>query len=127
MKKNEHSTQGLMCPAHFVVLMNRSGRELPSLEETLAKGFASMHSEDESTVVEQPEEVQVEQEPAEPVVKTDYSKPTQLVETRSSFTVSSVQPKADSDLDDDESPADSSVEVLDKPSSTIGDDFDVEW
>lgn len=107
--------------------MNRSGRELPSLEDTLAKGFASMHSEDESTVVEQPEEVQVQQEPAEPAVTPDYSKPTQLVENRSSFTVSSIQPKAESDAEDDESAAETSVEVLDKPTSALGDDFDVEW
>ena len=107
--------------------MNRSGRELPSLEDALAKGFASMHSEDESTVVEQPEEVQVQQEPVAPVVTPDYSKPTQLVENRSSFTVSSVQSEAESDADDDESAAESSIEVLDKPTSTLGDDFDVEW
>ena len=107
--------------------MNRSGRELPSLEDALAKGFASMHSEDESTVVEQPEDVQVQQEPVAPVVKPDYSKPTQLVENRSSFTVSSVQSEAESDADDDESAAESSIEVLDKPTSTLGDDFDVEW
>ena len=107
--------------------MNRSGRELPSLEDALAKGFASMHSEDESTVVEQPEDVQVQQEPVAPVVTPDYSKPTQLVENRSSFTVSSVQSEAESDADDDESAAESSIEVLDKPTSTLGDDFDVEW
>lgn len=107
--------------------MNRSGRELPSLEDALAKGFASMHSEDESTVVEQPEDVQVQQEPVAPVVKPDYSKPTQLVENRSSFTVSSVQPEAESDVDVDESAAKPSIEVLDKPTSTLGDDFDVEW
>ncbi len=86
-----------------------------------------MHSEDESTVVEQPEEVQVQQEPVAPVVTPDYSKPTQLVENRSSFTVSSVQSEAESDADDDESAAESSIEVLDKPTSTLGDDFDVEW
>jgi hypothetical protein len=107
--------------------MNRSGRDLPSLEDTLAKGFASMHSEDESTVVEQPEEVQVQQEPVAPAVTPDYSKPTQLVENRSSFTVSSVQSEAESDADDEESAAESSIEVLDKPTSTLGDDFDVEW
>ncbi len=86
-----------------------------------------MHSEDESTVVEQPEEVQVQQEPVAPVVTPDYSKPTQLVENRSSFTVSSVQSEDESDADDDESAAESSIEVLDKPTSTLGDDFDVEW
>ena len=86
-----------------------------------------MHSEDESTVVEQPEEVQVQQEPVAPVVTPDYSKPTQLVENRSSFTVSSVKSEAESDADDDESAAESSIEVLDKPTSTLGDDFDVEW
>jgi hypothetical protein len=86
-----------------------------------------MHSEDESTVVEQPKEVQVQQEPVAPVVTPDYSKPTQLVENRSSFTVSSVQSEAESDADDDESAAESSIEVLDKPTSTLGDDFDVEW
>jgi len=86
-----------------------------------------MHSEDESTVVEQPEEVQVQQEPVASAVTPDYSKPTQLVENRSSFTVSSVQSEAESDADDDESAAESSIEVLDKPTSTLGDDFDVEW
>lgn len=86
-----------------------------------------MHSEDESTVVEQPEAVQVQQEPAEPAVTPDYSKPTQLVENRSSFTVSNVQPKAESDANDYGSVAESSVEVLDEPTSTLGDDFDVEW
>ena len=86
-----------------------------------------MHSEDESTVVEQPKEVQVQQEPVAPVVTPDYSKPTQLVENRSSFTVSSVQSEAESDADDDESAAESSIEVLDNPTSTLGDDFDVEW
>jgi len=50
-----------------------------------------------------------------------------LVENRSSFTVSSVQSEDESDADDDESAAESSIEVLDKPTSTLGDDFDVEW
>lgn len=40
--------------------MNRSGRELPSLEDTLAKGFASMHSEEETVEAEQPEEIHVD-------------------------------------------------------------------
>ena len=114
-------------PRLFCSVMNRSGRELPSLEDALAKGFASMHSEDESTVVEQPEDVQVQQEPVAPVVKPDYSKPTQLVENRSSFTVSSAQTASSSESTEDDTTAEDAVEVLEKPTSTLGDDFDVEW
>lgn len=107
--------------------MNRSGRQLPSLEDTLAKGFASMHSEEETVEAEQPEEIHVQQEPAEPAVKPDYSKPTQLVENRSSFTVSSAQKVPATEPADDETAAPDAVEVLEKPTSTLGDDFDVEW
>ena len=109
------------------MLMNRSGRELPTLEDALAKGFASMKAEDESVVDEVPQEQLVQTKPEEPVVAPDYSKPTQAVERRTSFTVAqtssnttlqpseaSVQPKV-------------AVEILEKPSSTLGDDFDVQW
>ena len=107
--------------------MNRSGRELQSLEDTLAKGFASMHSEEETVEVEQPEEIHVQQEPTEPAVKPDYSKPTQSVENRSSFTVSSAQKASTAEPADAATTALEAVEVLEKPTSTLGDDFDVEW
>lgn len=114
-------------PCLLCSVMNRSGRELPSLEDTLAKGFASMHSEDETAEAEQPEEAQVQQEPSEPAVKPDYSKPTQLAESRSSFTVSSAQTASSSESTEDDTAAEDAVEVLEKPTSTLGDDFDVEW
>ena len=58
--------------------------------------------------------------------KPDYRPPTQAVEHRTTFTVG---PSSNPQTGDDKSTKQESnaTEVLEKPSSTIGDDFDVEW
>jgi hypothetical protein len=50
-----------------------------------------------------------------------------LAESRSSFTVSNAQTASSSESTEGDTAVEDAVEVLEKPTSTLGDDFDVEW
>ena len=109
--------------------MSRRKAQVPSLADTLAKGFAELKSEDEDIppsqeVIVAPEVQEVVDE--EQLSTPEYGGPTQHVAQQSSFIVSSK--KADQPLQEDsEQPKSEEVEILERPSSSIGDDFDVEW
>ena len=117
-----------MCSPRFRLYMNRRQREVPTLEDVLAKGFAAMQGEEEdapkSKPVTEQESDAVNVSP--PQMETDYRPPTQAVERRTTFSVTpSTKPLKEGEAAKDK--VSSTVEVLEKPSSTIGDDFDVEW
>ena len=108
--------------------MNRRQREVPTLEDALAKGFAAMQGEEEyepktkPVAKQEPDAVNISPSPTE----TDYRPPTQAAERRTTFSVTpSTKPLKEGEAAQDK--VSDTVEVLEKPSSTIGDDFDVEW
>ena len=108
--------------------MNRRQKEVPTLEDALAKGFAVMQGEEEEPSKTPPLSNLESEDSVETVTqsKPDYRPPTQPVEHRTTFTVG---PSSNPQTGDDKSTKQESnaTEVLEKPSSTIGDDFDVEW
>ena len=117
-----------MCSPRFRLHMNRRQREVPTLEDALAKGFAAMQGEEEDepktkpVAKQEPDAVNISPSPTE----TDYRPPTQAAERRTTFSVTpSTKPLKEGEAAQDN--VSDTVEVLEKPSSTIGDDFDVEW
>jgi len=112
--------------------MSRRKSEVPSLADALAKGFAELKTEEENSLpldeVPVPPEV-VEPIEAEPSQKPQYGRPAQHKGQESSFIVTPDMPidSAINDAEVTEKVELPVVEVLDKPSTSLGDDFDVEW
>ena len=109
--------------------MSRRKAQVPSLADTLAKDFAELNAEEgekqsSKEVIAAPEKL--EEAPQEPVLPLDYSGPTQHVAQQSSFVVTAKKPDQPSEPDPEQSKAEN-IEILDRPSTSIGDDFDVEW
>ena len=109
--------------------MSRRKAQVPTLADTLAKGFADLKAEEGEK--QSQEEVVVttevlEEIPREPVIPLDYSGPTQHVAQQSSFVVTAKKPDQASEPDS-EQPEPEKAKTLDRPSTTIGDDFDAEW
>ena len=117
-----------MCSPRFRLHMNRRQREVPTLEDALAKGFAAMQGEEEDEPKTKPvAEQELDAANISPSqTETDYRPPTQAAERRTTFSVTpSTKPLKEGEAAQDK--VSDTVEVLEKPSSTIGDDFDVEW
>jgi len=112
--------------------MSRRKPEVPSLADALAKGFAELKKDEESSlpVDEEPESLEVQESiEIEPSQKPQYGRPAQHKGQESSFVftpdVATESVNNDAELTTKvESPV---VEILDKPSAALGDDFDVEW
>ncbi len=109
--------------------MSRRKPQVPSLADALAKGFAELNAEDEEAspsnhvdaTQENQEEVIDEQIPL-----PDYSGPTQHVAQKTSFVVR--RKETDPPVQEESEHLEpKKVEILDRPSTSIGDDFDVEW
>ena len=120
-----------MCPTCFSNDMSRRKPEVPSLADALAKGFSGLKTDDEKPppvedIISAPE-VQDSVE-IEPSSKPQYGRPPQHRGQEVSFIVNAKDSNHPSEGEEDtekrESPV---VEVLDKPSSSLGDDFDVQW
>jgi len=109
--------------------MSRRKAQVPTLADTLAKGFADLKSEEGEK--QSPDEVVVapevlEEMPQELVIPLDYSGPTQHVAQQSSFVVTAKK-RDQATEPDSQQPEPDKAKILDRPSTSIGDDFDVEW
>ena len=112
--------------------MSRRTPEVPSLADALAKGFADLNPDDENpSSVEEILEIPEVQESVdiEPPSKPQYGRPTQHKGQEGSFTVNANESTETSSNDEEitEQPNPPEVEILDKLSTSLGDDFDVEW
>lgn len=106
--------------------------EVPSLADALAKGFADLKTDDENTSSsEETLEIPEVQESVdiEPSSKPQYGRPTQHIGQEGSFIVNANKSIETSSNDEEitEQPDLPEVEILDKLSTSLGDDFDVEW
>ena len=109
--------------------MSRRKAHVPSLADTLAKGFAELKADNEQTppleeveaVLEVQEEVQEES-----FSKPDYRGATQHVAQESSFVVPAKKVETPPQ-EKEELPEPEKVEIRDRPTTSLGDDFDVEW
>lgn len=108
--------------------MSRRKAEVPSLADALAKGFADLKAGEEETppVEEVIKTTEVIEKEDEAVSKPEYGRPSQHVAEQTSFVVSG---KGTDQLPepDSQQPEPEKVKILDRPSTSIGDDFDVEW
>ena len=112
--------------------MSRNKSEVPSLADALAKGFADLNTDDENSasVVEIPEVSEVQDSAdIEPPSEPQYGRPTQHRAEEKSFIVNTNTPTQTSNNDEEitEKPESQEIEILEKPSTSFGDDFDVEW
>ena len=109
--------------------MSRRKTQAPSLADALAKGFAELNAVDEeqspSNEVVDTQEVQ-EKVIDEHLPLPDYSGPTQHVAQKTSFVVRGKETDPPIQEESEQSEP-KKVEILDRPSTSIGDDFDVEW
>ena len=108
--------------------MSRRKAEVPSLADALAKGFADLKAGEEETppVEEVIKTTEVIEKEVEAVSKPEYGRPSQHVAEQTSFVVSGKGTDQSSEPDSQQ-PEPEKVEILDRPSTSIGDDFDVEW
>ena len=113
--------------------MSRRKPAAPTLADALAKGFENLKSDDSNpSSVEELSEEPEQQEPvieSEPLSKPQYGRPAQHVGQQSSFVVNAKKQEKPSIESEKvvEQAVSKQVEILDKPSTSIGDDFDVEW
>lgn len=101
--------------------------DTPNLDDILARDFAELKVGEANIEVETTPEVEVSEETVatQPIV---YNQRIDSVEDRASFTVEAPKPtKATSASEEDEQEMAPVQEVLKTPTSTLGDDFDVEW
>ena len=113
--------------------MSRRKPATPTLADALAKGFANLKTDDANTpsieeVSKEPEQQEPVAEP-DPLLEPQYGRPTQHVGQESSFIVDAKkQEKPSAEAENAvEQVVSKQVEILEKPSTTLGDDFDVEW
>jgi hypothetical protein len=93
--------------------MSRKKPEVPSLADALAKGFAELNTDDDnSSPVEEVPEVPAQHKAEENSFIVNTNTPTQTSTNDEEFT---------------EKPESKEIEILEKPSTSFGDDFDVEW
>ncbi len=116
-----------MCEVAADIIMSRHSKQPPSLEEALAKGFselkigeANLSEVTPPLSEEKPQPLPSEQHPIE------YNKKYEAVEQREEFVVATPvhtkeEPAAEEVLPYTPSP------VLEQASTSIGDEFDVEW
>jgi hypothetical protein len=124
-----------MCSTCFGLDMSRKKPEVPSLADALAKGFAELNTDDDNSspveeVPEVPEVSEVQESPdIESPSKPQYGRPAQHKAEENSFIVNTNTPTQTSTNDEEftEKSESKEIEILEKPSTSFGDDFDVEW
>ena len=116
-----------MCEVAADIIMSRHSKQPPSLEDALAKGFselkigeANLSEVTPPLSEEKPQPLPSEQHPIE------YNKKYEAVEQREEFVVATPvhtkkEPAAEEVLPSTPPP------VLEQASTSIGDEFDVEW
>lgn len=116
-----------MCEVFADINMSRHKKQPPSLEDALAKGFSELKIGEANlpeitppALTEESPPVPVEQRPIE------YNKKYEVVEQREEFVVATpVHTKAEPVAE--ETPSHQPSPVLEQASTSIGDEFDVEW
>jgi len=116
-----------MCEVFADTIMSRHQKQPPSLEDALAKGFselkigeANLPEATPPVLTEESQPVPSEQHPIE------YNKKYEAIENREEFVVATpvhtkAEPAPEEALPHQPSP------VLEQASTSIGDEFDVEW
>lgn len=126
--RNEpHAARALMCEVFADINMSRHQKQPPSLEDALAKGFSELKIGEANLPKATPPALTEESQPApskqQPI---EYNKKYEAVEHREEFVVATpihkkAEPAAEEPLPHQPSP------VLEQASTSIGDEFDVEW
>lgn len=101
--------------------------DTPNLDDILARDFAELKVGEANIEIEEPPN---DEAPADaPVTKPiAYNQRIDAVEDRASFAVQAPNTSTTTETNDDDEHEDSPTqEVLKAPTSTLGDDFDVEW
>ena len=109
--------------------MKRAPTDEPNLDDILARDFAELKvGETNLTPTAPPKEGEMKEEKAvQSTVPTVYNQRINAVEDREAFAVAAPAASATSQTDDEEKPEPAKQEVLKEPTSTLGDDFDVDW
>ena len=123
---NAPEGRALMCRIGFDNDMRRHNKQAPSLEDALAKGFSELKVGEANLPKMNTQEVEKEPQ-EEPIARPiEYNKTYEAVEDREEFVVSPpTQMKAVKSESTDVSKQ--TTPVSEQASSTIGDEFDVEW
>ena len=113
-----------MGSAGLVLTMSKTPKRAPSLEEALEKGFSELKI-GEANLQPTPEHnaASVEPQPPEPVHPILYNQKFEAVEDRQEFVVANPTNQAKPEKQADEV----KTLVSKDATSTIGDEFDVEW
>jgi hypothetical protein len=100
--------------------------DTPNLDDILERDFAELKVGEANIQLEEttPSEVPSEAPVVKPIV---YNQRIDAVEDREAFAVAAPAASATSQTDDEEKPEPAKQEVLKEPTSTLGDDFDVDW
>ena len=115
-----------MCSIGFDIDMSRQKKQAPSLEDALAKGFSELKVGEANLPKIDTQEVKKDLQEEPIALPIEYNKTYEAIEDREEFVVSPpTQMKAvkseSTDADKETTP------VSEQASSTIGDEFDVEW
>ena len=123
---NAPEGRALMCRIGFDNDMSRHNKQAPSLEDALAKGFSELKVGEANLPKMNTQEVEKERQ-EEPIARPiEYNKTYEAVEDREEFVVPPpTQMKAVKSESTDVSKQ--TTPVSEQASSTIGDEFDVEW
>lgn len=104
--------------------MSRHPKRTPSLEDALEKGFSELKVGESNLMPVEPnvapEEANSEGQPTQPIL---YNQKFEAVEDREEFVVSNPVVPAEST----EEEAKKVIDIVNEASSSIGDEFDVEW
>ena len=100
--------------------------DTPNLDDILERDFAELKVGEANIQLEEttPSEAPSEAPVVKPIV---YNQRIDVVEDREAFAVAAPAASATSQTDDEEKPEPAKQEVLKEPTSTLGDDFDVDW
>ncbi len=101
--------------------------DTPNLDDILARDFAELKVGEANIEIEEPpnDEAPADAPVAKPIA---YNQRIDAVEDRTSFAVQAPNTSTTTETNDDDEHEDSPTqEVLKAPTSTLGDDFDVEW
>lgn len=116
-----------MCEVSADIIMSRHSKQPPSLEDALAKGFSELKiGEANLSEITPPSSDQTPQPLPSEQHPIEYNKKYEAVEQREEFVVATPvhtkeEPVAEEVLPHPPSP------VLEQASTSIGDEFDVEW
>ena len=104
--------------------MSRHPKRTPSLEDALEKGFSELKVGESNLMPVEPnvapQEANSEDQPTQPIL---YNQKFEAVEDREEFVVSNPVVPAESN----EEEAKKAIDIVNEASSSIGDEFDVEW